>query len=115
MVLNHEKALKQIKHQTIWKTIKKNKKHVNGIVLNHVEGGFSVGLGGIVAFLPKDQVPPIKYKKKNKRTDKNSFIGSLKTFYVLNISASKSKRNIILSRTEAIKTMIRSTKRRELD
>lgn len=110
IVLNYEKAQKEIKERNIWNIIKKNREHVNGIVLNHVDGGYSVGLGGIVAFLPKDQVLPIKYKRKNK----SSFVGSVKTFYVLNASSSKLRKNIIVSRTEAIKHMIRSKKLKEL-
>ncbi len=114
MVLNYEKAQKEIKQKTIWNTIQNNKDHINGIVLNHVDGGYSVGFSGIVAFLPKDQVLPIKYKRKHRSRGKNSFVGSLKTFYVLNVNSSKSKKNIIVSRTEAIKEMLRVKKEKEL-
>lgn len=106
IVLNYEKAQKEIKEKNIWNIIKKNREHINGIVLNHVDGGYSVGLAGIVAFLPKDQVLPLKYKRKNK----SPFVGSVKTFYVLNANSSRSRKNIILSRTEAIKHMIRLKK-----
>lgn len=115
MVLNYEKAQKELKQKTIWNTIQKNKDHINGIVLNHVDGGYSVGFGGIVAFLPKDQVLPIKFKRKHRSRGKNSFVGSIKTFYVLNVNSSKLKKNIIVSRTEAIKEMIRVSKEKELN
>lgn len=111
IVLNYEKAQKEIKEKNIWNIIKKNREHINGVVLNHVDGGYSVGLAGIVAFLPKDQVLPLKYKRKNK----SPFVGSVKTFYVLNVSSSRSRKNIIVSRTEAIKHMIRSKKIKELN
>lgn len=95
IVLNHQKAEKEILAKNIWQTLQKNRKYVNGIVLNYVKGGLSVGVAGTVAFLPKNQIYPIK--------DKRSIIGSMKTFRIL--SMNPWNRNIVLSRTEIIKEL----------
>nr|YP_007890825.1 ribosomal protein S1 [Seculamonas ecuadoriensis]AGH24520.1 ribosomal protein S1 [Seculamonas ecuadoriensis] len=53
-----------IKTNNTWHAIVTADK-VPGIVLNTVNGGFSVGIGGIVAFLPKSlaKIPPVGKKE----------------------------------------------------
>ena len=72
IILNYDKAQKELKSRNVWKMIQKNEKFINGIILNYVNGGFSVGIAGMVAFLPKNQILPTKGKK--------PLVGSLKTF-----------------------------------
>ena len=92
LILNHEKAYKEIEFKNIWDLLIKNKQFVNGIILNHVAGGYSVGVGGLVAFLPNNQIPPVKYPQ--------YLIGSRKTFSIINTN--ESKKNLVLSRISAL-------------
>jgi len=92
LILNHEKAYREIEFKNIWNLLVKNKQFVNGIILNHVAGGYSVGIGGFVAFLPNNQIPPVKYPQ--------YLIGSKKTFSIININ--ESKKNLVLSRISAL-------------
>ena len=94
LILNHEKAYKEIEFKNIWDLLIKNKQFVNGIILNHVAGGYSVGVGGLVAFLPNNQIPPVKYPQ--------YLIGSRKTFSIINTN--ESKKNLVLSRISALES-----------
>lgn len=91
IVLNNLKALKALKNKSIWDSIA-GRKFVNGRVLNHINGGFSVGIGGLVTFLPQNQT----FRAKNPEI----YIKSLKTFYILKVNSSK--RNIVVSRKIAV-------------
>lgn len=51
MILNNQYPYKNLRQETIWNIIKE-RKTVNGRILNNINGGYSVGIGGIVAFLP---------------------------------------------------------------
>ena len=64
----------------------------NGLVLNQVSGGYSVALGGGIAFLPFNQTLPVN--------DVHNFVGSIKTFYIMHIN--KGRNNIIVSRKIAL-------------
>ena len=77
--------------QEMWSLVTE-RKFVNGTILNLVNGGMSVGIGGIVCFLPNNQI--------GRSFNKEELIGSHKTFFVLKVN--EAKRNIILSRTIAI-------------
>ena len=92
LILNHERAYKEIEFKNIWDLIIKNKQFINGIILNHVAGGYSVGIGGLVAFLPNNQIPPVKYPE--------YLIGSKKTVSIINTN--EYKKNIVLSRISAL-------------
>lgn len=89
VVLSYEKAQKRLKEKAIWDAVEK-KKYVNGRVLNAVHGGYSVGIGGLVAFLPKNHL--------GEHHDK--ILGQLKTFSVL--KASRDNNNVIVSRLSAL-------------
>jgi small subunit ribosomal protein S1 len=90
--------------ETIWKLIENayNKDQlVKGRILNVVKGGFSVGISGIVAFLPNSHLVKGKsptHKHWIERT--KPFIGSIIAFKVLNMNPER--RNIIVSRTLVI-------------
>ena len=66
-----------------------------GLILNEVKGGYSVGIGGLVAFLPKSQMA-IASSMPLKETNLNR----LKTFDIL--SFNKKKKNIVVSRLKMI-------------
>ena len=89
----------------IWKLIENayTKRYlVKGRILNIVKGGFSVGLSGIVAFLPNSHLVKGKsptHKHWVERT--KPFIGSILAFKILKMNPAR--RNIILSRTLAVK------------
>lgn len=92
LLLNHNKAYKLLKFKNIWTLLLQNKHFVNGIILNHVSGGYSVGIGGLIAFLPHNQLFNVKYK--------NYLIGTQKTFSIINVNLYK--KNIVLSRIHAL-------------
>lgn len=89
LVLNYERGQKMMKEQTLWKEIIQ-KKYINGRILNPVNGGYSVGIGGLVAFLPRNHLGDIKDKT----------IGELKTFTLL--KSNSINNNVIVSRLSAI-------------
>nr|AGH24350.1 ribosomal protein S1 [Reclinomonas americana ATCC 50283] len=67
-------------------------KYVKGIVLNTVNGGFSIGIGGVVAFLPKSRA-------KLPTTGKKEYLLSLMNNYHVYkiIKVNHDRRNIIVS------------------
>lgn len=81
----------QIKAQIAWDRVHKLK-YVKGIVLNTVNGGFSIGIGGVVAFLPKSRAKlPITGKK-----EYISFL--MHNYHVYKIiKVNHDRRNIIVS------------------
>lgn len=89
IVLSYEKAQRLLKEKAIWDFIE-NKKYVNGRILNSVHGGYSVGIGGIVAFLPKNHLGENQEK----------VLGQLKTFSILR--ANRDSNNVIVSRLSAL-------------
>jgi small subunit ribosomal protein S1 len=89
IILNYEKAQKQIKFYKIWNILEKkyeNKEPVEGKILNYVNGGLSVGIGGIVAFYPGKFVYLGKY---------------LKSFSIVKLNPYK--RNIIVKKKKILK------------
>ncbi len=89
IVLSREKALRE----QAWERLEKDmtgQKQVDGIIFGQVKGGFTVDLGGAVAFLPGSQVDvrPIK--------DISSLANSKQKFLVLKMD--KKRGNIIVSR-----------------
>jgi small subunit ribosomal protein S1 len=93
--------LNKIDPDIIWKLIEDEYKKnllVKGRILNVVKGGFSVGLSGIVAFLPNSHLVKGKsptHKHWLERT--KPFIGSILDFRVLKMNPLR--RNIIVSHT----------------
>ena len=93
--------LNKIDPDIIWKLIEDEYKKnllVKGRILNVVKGGFSVGLSGIVDFLPNSHLVKGKsptHKHWLERT--KPFIGSILDFRVLKMNPLR--RNIIVSHT----------------
>lgn len=83
------------RNNLIWKELNyryKTGQFVEGRILNAIKGGYSVGIGGIIAFLPQS------HTLKTRST--NSLIGILKTFSLLKVDSIA--QNIIVSRKRAI-------------
>ncbi len=89
IVLSREKALREQAWERLEKDMK-TQKQVDGIIFGQVKGGFTVDLGGAVAFLPGSQVDvrPIK--------DISSLANVKQKFLVLKMD--KKRGNIIVSR-----------------
>jgi len=81
----------KIKSVLAWDRVS-NLKYVKGIVLNTVNGGFSVGVGGVVAFLPKSRA-------KLPENNKNDYIISLMNNYRVYkiIKVNDLRKNIVVS------------------
>ncbi|HJK87588.1 MAG TPA: 30S ribosomal protein S1 [Candidatus Megaira endosymbiont of Hartmannula sinica] len=93
-ILSRQKALKE----DIWKEIHKtfeNKEKIEGTIFGRVKGGFTVDLGGIVAFLPGSQVDvrPIK-------DPENTIMNIKQPFEILNMDETTG--NIIVSRRSIV-------------
>ena len=104
IVLSREKALREL----AWDRLEgemKNQTQVEGMIFGQVKGGFTVDLGGAVAFLPGSQVDvkPIK--------DINVLAASKQKFLVLKMD--KKRGNIIVSR-RAILEESRAEQREEM-
>lgn len=88
-VLSREKA----RREEVWEELEKlceKQERVNGVIFGRVKGGFTVDLGGAVAFLPGSQVDirPVR--------DVTPIMGTPQPFMVLKMD--KSRGNIVVSR-----------------
>lgn len=95
IILSYDKGQKLLREKMIWDYIE-DKKYINGRILNHVNGGYSVGIGGLVAFLPKNHLGDPKEK----------VMGQLKTFSIL--KANRINNNVIVSRLSALEAWKKS-------
>jgi small subunit ribosomal protein S1 len=103
-VLSREKA----KREEAWGQLEKNFKdnaRVTGVIFGRVKGGFTVDLGGAVAFLPGSQVDirPVR--------DVTPLIGTPQPFQILKMD--RSRGNIVVSR-RAVLEETRAEQRSEL-
>ena len=103
-VLSREKALSEEAWERLERAHKKNEQ-VEGIIFGRVKGGFTVDLGGAVAFLPGSQVDirPIR--------DVNPLMNVAQPFMILKMD--RRRGNIVVSR-RAVLEESRSESRREL-
>lgn len=88
-VLSREKA----RREEVWAELEKQhekEERVTGVIFNRVKGGFTVDLGGAVAFLPGSQVDirPIK--------DVSPLMGTPQPFHILKMD--RARGNIVVSR-----------------
>lgn len=90
-VLNPQYYNQKIKAITAWERVSKLK-YAKGIILNTVNGGFSVGIGGVVTFLPRSRA-------KLPRSGKKEYIQHLLNTYNLYkiIKVNHSRKNIVVS------------------
>ena len=105
MVLNPQYYGQRTKAISAWERTCKLK-YAKGIVLNSVNSGFSVGIGGMVSFLPRSRA-------KLPKTGKKEYIQSLMDNYCLYkiIKVNHVRKNIVVSlvsipTTSDIKTSI---------
>jgi small subunit ribosomal protein S1 len=88
-VLSREKA----RREEVWVVLEKNcenKERVTGIIFSRVKGGFTVDLGGAIAFLPGSQVDirPVR--------DVSPLMGTPQPFMILKMD--RQRGNIVVSR-----------------
>jgi len=104
IILSREKALREASWQRLEKELK-DATPVDGVIFGQVKGGFTVDLGGAVAFLPGSQVDvrPLK--------DINSIANVKQKFVILKMD--KKRGNIIVSR-RAIMEESRAEAREEM-
>jgi len=77
--------------------LKKSKTIVKGYILNAVNGGFSVSLGGLVAFVPNNEFLLDQFTNANELLKINrTFINSSMYFRIININYNR--KNVVLTR-----------------
>lgn len=88
-VISRERARREEAWERLLKAHESNEK-VEGSIVNRVKGGFTVDLGGVIAFLPGSQVNirPMR--------DIETLMGTLETFAILKMD--RDKNNIVVSR-----------------
>lgn len=88
-VISRERARREEAWERLLKAHENNEK-VEGSIVNRVKGGFTVDLGGVIAFLPGSQVNirPMR--------DIETLMGTLETFAILKMD--RDKNNIVVSR-----------------
>ncbi|USO01925.1 MAG: 30S ribosomal protein S1 [Alphaproteobacteria bacterium] len=89
IVLSHERA----RREASWIELEKkseSEEHVTGVIFSRVKGGFTVDLGGAIAFLPGSQVDvrPVK--------DVDALMGVAQPFVILKMD--RPRGNIVVSR-----------------
>lgn len=104
ILLSREKA----RREEAWSTLEKafeNNQRINGTISGRVKGGFTVDLGGAMAFLPGSQVDirPVR--------DINPMIGVAQPFQILKMD--RARGNIVVSR-RAVLEETRAEQRSEL-
>lgn len=84
----------KLKAVTAWERVQKLK-YARGVILNTVNGGFSVGIGGVVAFLPRSRA-------KLPKVGKRAHIQYLMEHYCMYkiIKVNHLRRNIVVSLTQ---------------
>ncbi len=104
IVLSREKARREEAWTNLEKAFQANQR-VNGVIFGRVKGGFTVDLGGAVAFLPGSQVDirPVR--------DVGPLMGSPQPFQILKMD--RSRGNIVVSR-RAVLEETRAEQRSEL-
>lgn len=93
-IIDFEKSINYIKYIKLFSQlneIKENKKSIKGFITNTVKGGFSVAIGGLIAFLPDHEL----MKTSNDQLSK-TFINSSMNFKISKINFKN--KNIILNK-----------------
>tara|TARA_R110001592_G_scaffold150202_4_gene376002 strand:- start:5989 stop:6648 length:660 start_codon:yes stop_codon:yes gene_type:complete len=92
--IDFKKTLDYIKYNKFFhelEILKKTNSSIKGFIVNSVKGGFSVALGGLIAFLPAKEL----MKTPNKKLSE-TFINSSMEFKISNISVNN--KNVVLTK-----------------
>lgn len=92
--VNFKKTLEYIKYNKFFAElymIKASQMTVKGFILNTIKGGFSVAIGGLIAFLPTQELI-----KKSNRKLMNNFVNSSMNFKVAKINFKN--KNVVLQK-----------------
>ena len=93
--IDFKKTLDYIKYNKFFselKMIQRSNKSIKGFILNSIKGGFSVAIGGLIAFLPAKEL----MKTPNKKLS-DTFINSSMNFKVSKISVNN--KNVVLRKS----------------
>jgi ribosomal protein S1 len=101
LFINFEKTLEYAKYAILFyelEYLKKKNQSLKGYVLNTVNGGYSVGIGGLVGFIPNNEITTnqnISYQPNRLNT---IILDSCFDFKILNINFSR--KNIVLTKSK---------------
>ena len=101
LFINFEKTLEYAKNTILFyelEYLKKKNQSLKGYVLNSVNGGFSVGIGGIVGFIPNNEITTNKNTQYQSNRLNTIILDSCFDFKILNINFSR--KNIVLTKSE---------------
>ena len=101
LFINFEKTLEYAKNTILFyelEYLKKKNQSLKGYVLNSVNGGFSVGIGGIVGFIPNNEITTNKNTQYQPNRLNTIILDSCFDFKILNINFSR--KNIVLTKSE---------------
>jgi ribosomal protein S1 len=96
--IDYDKTVEYFSYQKSFyelESLKKSDQSVKGYVLNNVNGGFSVGMKNLVAFVPNNELS-LNNKNKNQNKSNYLFLGSRMNFKISKINFSR--KNVILTR-----------------
>jgi ribosomal protein S1 len=102
LFVNFEKTLEYAKYAMLFyelEYLKKKNLNLKGYVLNNVNGGYSVGIRGLVAFIPNNEVNKSQNTKTYQPNRLNTLIlDSCIDFKILNINFSR--KNVVLTKSK---------------
>ena len=101
LFINFEKTLEYAKNTILFyelEYLKKKNQSLKGYILNSVNGGFSVGIGGIVGFIPNNEITTNKNTQYQPNRLNTIILDSCFDFKILNINFSR--KNIVLTKSE---------------
>ena len=101
LFINFEKTLEYAKNTILFyelEYLKKKNQSLKGYILNSVNGGFSVGIGGIVGFIPNNEITTNKNTQYQSNRLNTIILDSCFDFKILNINFSR--KNVVLTKSE---------------
>ena len=102
LFVNFEKTLEYAKYAMLFyelEYLKKKNQNLKGYILNSVNGGYSVGIGGLVAFIPNNEITNNQTTTKYQPNRLNTLItDTCFDFKILNINFSR--KNVVLTKSK---------------
>jgi ribosomal protein S1 len=102
LFINFEKTLEYAKYAILFyelEYLKKKNQSLKGYILNTVNGGFSVGIGGLVGFIPNNEISTNQNTSSYQPNRLNTvMLDSCFDFKILNINFSR--KNIVLTKSK---------------
>ena len=101
LFINFEKTLEYAKYAILFyelEYLKKKNQSLKGYILNTVNGGFSVGIGGLVGFIPNNEITINQNTSYQPNRLNTIMLDSCFDFKILNINFSR--KNIVLTKSK---------------